>query len=156
MSMRVLRVPSGQRYNHHFLDDLESFFWLILWSVVTHLDPGAGRPTQSALNMLNSLDISYENADAAHTKRSLLDTCSRLGGHEMLDELALFQNTWASDPMVTSVIIRLGSYFHGIDPRRIASYAPLDVFPFITKIFLDALDGSSAEGQEGHYAMQTS
>ncbi|KAG8737651.1 hypothetical protein FRC11_001908, partial [Ceratobasidium sp. 423] len=30
MSIRVLRVKLGARYDHHFMDDLESFFWLIL------------------------------------------------------------------------------------------------------------------------------
>ncbi|KAG9078380.1 hypothetical protein FS749_009579 [Ceratobasidium sp. UAMH 11750] len=29
MSLRVLRTPIGQRYEHSFMDDLESFFWLI-------------------------------------------------------------------------------------------------------------------------------
>jgi hypothetical protein len=145
MSIRVLRVPLGQRYEHHFLDDLESFFWLILWSVAGHLEPGVDHPTQSALNMLNSFDLSYDDIRAVHFKRSLLDTCDLHDGDEMLDELGLFNNTWGSDPMITSVVLALGAYFHGIDPRKIASYTPIDVFPFIVKTLLDALGESPAE-----------
>ncbi|CAE6529582.1 unnamed protein product [Rhizoctonia solani] len=38
MSIRVLLVELGTPYDHRFTDDLESFFWLIFWCVVQHVD----------------------------------------------------------------------------------------------------------------------
>ncbi|KAG9118422.1 hypothetical protein FRC07_007074, partial [Ceratobasidium sp. 392] len=40
MSIRVLKTRIGTKYEHHFMDDLESFFWLILWCIAGHVDPG--------------------------------------------------------------------------------------------------------------------
>jgi hypothetical protein len=88
MSIRVLEVPLGQRYNHCFLDDLESFFWLILWSVAAHLEPGAHHPTRNALKMMNCLDQSLGSNIGAPTKASLLGMCYFNNGAKMRNELA--------------------------------------------------------------------
>ncbi|EUC60476.1 WD40-repeat protein (notchless protein), related protein, putative [Rhizoctonia solani AG-3 Rhs1AP] len=56
MSIRVVKVSVGEKYHHSFLDDIESFFWLILWSTAAHLDPAAERPTAAAQSMLNLLN----------------------------------------------------------------------------------------------------
>ncbi|KAG8727374.1 hypothetical protein FRC10_006147, partial [Ceratobasidium sp. 414] len=57
MSIRVLRVEIGSPYEHHFMDDLESFFWVILWGVAQHVDPDEV-VTRKALVILNQLDQS--------------------------------------------------------------------------------------------------
>ncbi|KAG9122897.1 hypothetical protein FRC07_000530 [Ceratobasidium sp. 392] len=55
MSVRILNMEIGQRYEHHFMDDLESFFWLILWCVVDHLDITGGQGTNTARELLRKL-----------------------------------------------------------------------------------------------------
>ncbi|KAF8755470.1 other FunK1 protein kinase [Rhizoctonia solani] len=62
MSIRVLRVDIGTPYVHHFMDDLQSFFWLLLWCVVEHRDINDGKngtavqPTRKAEELLAKLD----------------------------------------------------------------------------------------------------
>jgi hypothetical protein len=138
MSIQVLSVRPGRHFNHTFLDDLESFFWLILWSVAAHLDPGE-EPTDDALRTLQALDRP-DLEDMAGRKMRLLRECGYDNGEDMMNRLRLFNNTWASDPAVVSTTISLGRFFHMIDARTISNkQLPAAVFPYIVSIILDAL-----------------
>ncbi|KAG9076886.1 hypothetical protein FS749_011287 [Ceratobasidium sp. UAMH 11750] len=153
MSQRVLNVPSGQRYQHCFMDDLESFFWLILWCVVEHVDADSTNAesteqAQGASQVLNLLDQSNLGVIAAK-KGELLAACFRDDGAAMKSTLASCKNTWATDPMIVKLILKLGVYFFGISHTKIFTYKPAKVFPSIVKMIMDALDrsGSSSDSE---------
>jgi hypothetical protein len=156
MSIQVLSARPGWHYNHSFLDDLQSFFWLMLWCVAAHLEPGEAEPTEEALRTLNALDRP-DLEDMASRKSTLLRDCYRDGGAEMRYKLNSFQNTWASDPAITSTILSLGRFFHKIENRDISPDQPTTVaFPFVVSIMLDALGESLPEGFSDHRNMQFS
>jgi hypothetical protein len=139
MSIRVLSVRLGRPYNHSFLDDLESFFWLILWSVAARLEHGVVEPTEDALEVLGDLDQT-RLTHIASLKRTLLRDCGLRNGNAMRDKLSAFENTWASDPAIVSTIISLGRFFYRIDTEQISSEQPPTlVFPYIASIILDVL-----------------
>ncbi|KAG8680995.1 hypothetical protein FRC11_001720 [Ceratobasidium sp. 423] len=100
--------------------DLESFFWLVLWSAAAHLDPG--RPitphAQLLLNRLNQTDFFSLRSEKAAT----LFNCYMQDGKDMLDLLELIDNEWATHPIFVDVIIEF-----------------VDVFPAVVRIFQDAL-----------------
>ncbi|KAG8680513.1 hypothetical protein FRC09_018177 [Ceratobasidium sp. 395] len=102
MSTRVLRVKLGEQYDHHFMDDLESFFWLILWCVAEHVDDPGTYLTREAQELLESLDREQID-DIATSKAALLANCQAGGGYWMWHKLEAFDNSWASDPAIASV-----------------------------------------------------
>ncbi|KAG8708305.1 hypothetical protein FRC08_018970 [Ceratobasidium sp. 394] len=145
MSLRVLRTPIGQRYEHSFMDDLESFFWLILWCVLERVEPSNTNPGVDTL--LNLLDQpSLENITSK--KSDFLAQCVRDGGEEMKDVLALCRNSWATDPMVANLILEMGSYFNNITRKKIFDYTPVKVFPKIVKMITDALNRSDSDSTD--------
>ncbi|KAG9114432.1 hypothetical protein FRC07_007666 [Ceratobasidium sp. 392] len=154
MSKRVLNVPIGQRYQHSFMDDLESFFWLILWCVVEHVDgPRDGsedtKRTQAAVWVLNLLDQSNLSNIAAQ-KGDLMADCIRDNGAAMKRTLVSCNNSWAADPMIVKLILKLGIYFFGISYTKIFKYKPTKVFPELVKMIMDAFgqpDVSSSDSE---------
>ncbi|KAL5632551.1 hypothetical protein ACGC1H_005484 [Rhizoctonia solani] len=56
MAVCVLNIETGTPYHHHFFDNLESFFWLLLWCTAAHLDEGKMHPTPAAQDTLNELN----------------------------------------------------------------------------------------------------
>ncbi|CEL63354.1 hypothetical protein RSOLAG1IB_05398 [Rhizoctonia solani AG-1 IB] len=142
MSVRVLRVPIGAPYAHDFLDDLESFFWLLLWCVIEHRDiipsknGAAADPTPKASELLQLLDRHDSDfAAIAGSKSMILIDCSR---GEFEADLKACENTWATDPIIIDVIQQLGAYFHDIPRHRdLSKYKPEKVFPKIVDIFRD-------------------
>ncbi|KAG9091060.1 hypothetical protein FS749_000111 [Ceratobasidium sp. UAMH 11750] len=139
MSARTLQVAVGERYAHHFTDDLESFFWLILWCVVEHLDSVDSQPTQSALTLLGKLNqSSLENLGSA--KGDLLGKCIGRGGM-MRKLLASCNNSWAADPAILKVVLTLGDYFHGIFyGEAFLECNPSEVFPVVVEVLMDAIN----------------
>ncbi|EUC55001.1 kinase domain protein, putative, partial [Rhizoctonia solani AG-3 Rhs1AP] len=137
MSVRVLTVQAGDRYHHSFMDDLESFFWLVLWSAAAHLDPGRSitPDAQLLLNRLNQKDlISLRNEKAA-----TLFNCHMQEGKDMLDLLELVDNEWATHPIFVDVIIEFGKLAHSYYGSQNANHCPIDVFSTVIRIFQDAL-----------------
>ncbi|KAG8733185.1 hypothetical protein FRC10_000373 [Ceratobasidium sp. 414] len=138
MSIRVLEVDAGTRYQHHFMDDLESFFWLILWCVFEHIDAVGVRPAKGAQEMLDTIDQADLRA-IADGKRSLLFKCGGTG-RPMRQILALCSNSWAADPGIISVVMKLGVYFFNLNLHE-ATLEPLphEAFPFVFGVIMDAL-----------------
>ncbi|CAE6412270.1 hypothetical protein ACGC1H_005485 [Rhizoctonia solani] len=139
MSCCVLKVKAGIPYHHHFLDDIESFFWLILWSAAAHLDEGQERPTYEAQAMLN-----YLNQDDLHAmwgwKRGIL--LATLDPEQTEETLEAFGNEWGSNPMLSRAICGLGSFLSGLITERSRQRfkgSPGDAFYQVVMIFLDAL-----------------
>ncbi|KAG8741953.1 hypothetical protein FRC11_014566 [Ceratobasidium sp. 423] len=137
MSVRVLTVQAGKRYHHSFIDDLESFFWLVLWSAAAHLDPG--RPitphAQLLLNQLNQTDFLSLRSEKAAT----LFNCYMQDGKDMLDLLELVDNEWATHPIFVDVIVEFGRLAHSYYDSQTVNHSPVDVFPAVVHIFQDAL-----------------
>ncbi|CAE7191954.1 unnamed protein product [Rhizoctonia solani] len=138
MSIRVVQVKAGERYYHTFLDDIESFFWLVLWSAAAHLDPGE-RPTAAAQKILDHL-TDHDPDSMALKKKALLGDCTD-GGLEMRDNLTAFSNPWASHPLFSDVILKFGALAHkyhkGVRKRKVL--LPANVFPAVVGIFQKAL-----------------
>lgn len=140
MSVRVLQVPPGHRYEHHFMDDLESFFWLILVCIIEHVDPPGGRPTEGALKLLRKFDR-YNLDCVASAKIGFLGSCSGKA-KLMLRALASCENSWATDPAIVSVVQKLGAYFYEIycDCSYFPVCNPTEVFPIVVEVIMSALN----------------
>ncbi|CCO35281.1 hypothetical protein BN14_09398 [Rhizoctonia solani AG-1 IB] len=146
MSARVLHIKQGKRYTHHFLDDLESFFWLLLWCVVEHRDTSPGNdetiidPTEEALDLLGSLDRADSQLKTiSHSKESILTQCRRGKFARTLQEC---KNSWVTEPVIISVISQLGAYFFDAynDDYPYLRYPPHIVFPTIVNVLTDSLE----------------
>ncbi|KAG8733187.1 hypothetical protein FRC10_000375 [Ceratobasidium sp. 414] len=139
MSVRVMEVGIGCRYHHHFMDDLESFFWLILWCVAEHVDGPGTKPTVQAQETLDALD--QPNLVGIRTqKRTFMGYCADEDGVEMEDMLVSWGNSWAKNSGIVALIVELGAYFRDIKRRKLLTYAPSDVFPVIVEIILRAIN----------------
>ncbi|KDN48247.1 hypothetical protein RSAG8_02839, partial [Rhizoctonia solani AG-8 WAC10335] len=115
MSVCVLNIKPGTPYRHHFFDDLESFFWLLLWSTAAHLDAGKKHPTTAAQDTLNELNQEKLKSMRSWKRAFLADAAYPQDTARTLEN---FRNEWASDPMVSSTIINMGVFFIGIRQAR--------------------------------------
>ncbi|KAG8739694.1 hypothetical protein FRC10_005255 [Ceratobasidium sp. 414] len=138
MCARVLKVKPGCRFEHHFMDDLESFFWVILVCVLEHVDTPGGRLTQDALDLLRTFN-QHDRSHIADSKLDLLGACAGKG-KLMLRALASCENSWASDPAIISVVLQLGRYFYDNYDGPYFLCPPTMGFPSIVKPIMDALD----------------
>ncbi|CAE6522803.1 unnamed protein product [Rhizoctonia solani] len=139
MSIRVLTVNPGTRYHHHFFDDLESFFWLMLWSVAAHLDEGQECPTIKAQNLLDKLN--QDNMEImSDCKMSIL---TWVQNPDFADEnFDAYANDWASDPMLFKAITEMGTYLSGFvhpNARMRFEGSPGEAFSTVVRILLSAL-----------------
>ncbi|KDN48241.1 hypothetical protein RSAG8_02833, partial [Rhizoctonia solani AG-8 WAC10335] len=129
----------GTRYNHHFLDDLESFFWLILWAVAAHLDKGKQCPTPEAQQLLDMLNQdNLENMSSC--KLGLLTRFTMPKVAEK--KLNTYANEWASDPMFFKAITNLGTFLSGLtqpEDRTELEVTPGEAFAKVVRIFLSVL-----------------
>lgn len=140
MSVRVLRVRPGNPYPHSFLDDLESFFWLILWSAAAHRDPKS-QTTYEAQDILNSMSDCNLRGLMSWKKGQLL---SCLDG-DMSLALDAFGNKWASDRVFADVIVGLGGYFGSMYLPPTVLRRPAEVFSRIVEIIESALSLAPSE-----------
>jgi hypothetical protein len=142
MSLRVLRVEPGTPYHHSYLDDLESFFWLIFWCATAHTDSADHYPTSKAQRMLTKLNHG-DLETMAFVKRGLLTDCSQARGIEMRKMLDSFANTWALDPIIRSVILELGRFFHKTYDNPDESRSPPKDFLKVVCTIQDALSAAA-------------
>lgn len=139
MSIRVSAIEPGTPYHHSYLDDLESFLWLILWSAAAHLDIGVDDPSNGAQYVLDSMDQSSLRA-LADWKRSHLSQCRSRNGGPMKELLKSFNNKWASHPVFVNVILRLGGFFQKIEYGELPEEtAPVSMFSSVVDILMSEL-----------------
>ncbi|KAG8739493.1 hypothetical protein FRC10_005589, partial [Ceratobasidium sp. 414] len=139
MSARILDVELGQRCQHHFMDDLESFYWLILLCAIEHIDSPGGQATKSALALLEQLECHNINFISS-IKYTLLQHCAGKG-KLMRQKLASCENSWATDPAIVSVVLKLGTYFNGIYvDDLLEDCSPTEVFPVVVGVIAGALN----------------
>ncbi|KAF8600856.1 hypothetical protein BDV93DRAFT_510526 [Ceratobasidium sp. AG-I] len=137
MSVRVLTTKPGMRCDHNFMDDLESFFWLILWSVAAHLDPKQD-PTvtvQETIDLLEQADL----VQMLVNKKSLLSECIE-GGEDIKNRLLEFKNQWATNSKISSLIHSMGQFFIR---ARYREHSPTDAFPTVVDMIYAALHPSN-------------
>ncbi|CAE6477859.1 unnamed protein product [Rhizoctonia solani] len=139
MSICVLKVKPGTPYHHHFCDDLESFFWLVIWSVAAHLDEGQLHPTPEAQKLLDKLNQD-DLSQMCDTKTAIFTWVRDT--EEAEENLNACDNEWASDPMLFKAITNLGGFLSGLtrvkDRVKLES-SPGDVFAQVVDILLDAI-----------------
>ncbi|KAG9100671.1 hypothetical protein FS749_013718 [Ceratobasidium sp. UAMH 11750] len=138
MSIRVMEVGLGRRYKHHFMDDLESFFWLIVWCVAEHVDDHGTKPTVQAQGILDRLD-QPDPGNIKNQKLAFLMYCDIDEIADMEQRLALWHNSWAKNPGIVTLIVELGTYFKDVKPRKLPTYTPTQVFPAIVDMFQRAI-----------------
>ncbi|EUC54242.1 APH domain protein [Rhizoctonia solani AG-3 Rhs1AP] len=151
MSVRVLQVKVGATYEHHFMDDLQSFFWLILWCLAEHTDPISDKNgtmnlrTEGALTVLQKLDrVDSDYITMADSKIGLLVSCITTEDNavfSMKRNLQSFQNSWATNPAIVDLVINLGAHFYKIafGRKSFSSSSPAVQFPIIVGIISEAL-----------------
>lgn len=139
MSVRVLATKPGAPSDHNFMDDLESFFWLILWSVAAHLDPDQD-PTpaaQKTIGLLEQVDLEQMLVN----KTFLLAECTD-DGMEIKGRLLQFENQWATNNKVSSLIHSMGKFFY---KARYREDNPINGFPTVVDMIYAALNEDSPE-----------
>ncbi|KAL5632404.1 hypothetical protein ACGC1H_005386 [Rhizoctonia solani] len=140
MSTYVLEVPAGQNYHHSFLDDMQSFYWLIYWSVAAHLDEGQKRPTPTAQGDLDSMNDS-NLPNICSWKWRVLGYCSKRRAL-LARTLDNFGNEWASSSMFRHVIFHLGALLDKTideDARPSFESSPGETISAVVKTILEAL-----------------
>lgn len=138
MSIRVLETTPGVRYKHNFMDDLQSFFWLLLWSVAIHLDP-RGHTRPGARRMLDSLE-QFDLEAIAQFKTTMLTKSFAKNGREMRERLLSLENSWVGEPII-SLAISLGSFFFSEATLNDSSTCdPSVVFPQVITMISEALN----------------
>ncbi|CAE6337721.1 unnamed protein product [Rhizoctonia solani] len=143
MSIHAIGVSVGEKYDHSFLDDIESFFWLILWSATAHLDDGVQRPTTVAQDTLDLFN-QHKPTGMITFKSSQLSYCIE-DGLFMKMNLGKLGNSWASHRLFSEVIVNFGAlvYRYNYAVLRKKNPSPVDVFPEVVRVFLNALSDDS-------------
>ncbi|KAG9103626.1 hypothetical protein FRC06_009284 [Ceratobasidium sp. 370] len=138
MSIGVLGVLPGERYEHTFMDDLESFFWVLLYTTLGHADPGVNGLNSAALRILDRLD--HQDMHMVNMfKSGFLATCGSCpeAAAQMLRKA---ENGWACDDNLVSAVVQLGSFFLDDDDVPITEMGPAVAFPKVVDIILEALE----------------
>jgi hypothetical protein len=142
MSSRVLQVEPGFKYRHTFLDDLESFFWVIFHAAAAHLDSKDAIPTHVAQGVMDELDR-WNLTNLGLWKSGVLISCFKRFGAGMEDMLKEFDNAWALDPIFIKTIVRFGAYLDHIDrspSSTTLNFPPATVFSTVVDIILSELE----------------
>ncbi|QRV92496.1 kinase domain protein [Ceratobasidium sp. AG-Ba] len=137
MSINVLNVAPGEQYEHSFMDDLESFFWVLLYAMLGHADPPVKILNPAAVGMLDRLDDDDMSRVRAFKVECLVQCC-RLP-EEMIKKLRSTENSWAYNEALSQALIRLGSFFCDEDDTPLSQMTPADAFPKVVDIFIEAL-----------------
>ncbi|KAG9119588.1 hypothetical protein FRC07_005331 [Ceratobasidium sp. 392] len=138
MSTKVLNVKPGNRYKHGFIDDLESFFWVLFYTVVGRRNSITSHPDPAAMEILNKLD-SESMAVVRWHKLEYLEDCHR-NPELMIGELRKIENSWASDDTLIQLLVRLGSFFYDEGEVRLTEMEPEYAFPTVVDLFIKALE----------------
>ncbi|KAF8600837.1 hypothetical protein BDV93DRAFT_608423 [Ceratobasidium sp. AG-I] len=139
MSVGVLGTAPGVSCPHTFMDDLESFFWLLFWSVAAHLNPNTKSASPIAQETLHMLDNDHMETISAF-KIKILRECSIGQGDDIIDRLQSFENDWADNRSVGWLILKMGSYFSAhADAKNRPPPEPVAAFPKIVNMIMKAL-----------------
>ncbi|CAE6513050.1 unnamed protein product [Rhizoctonia solani] len=132
MAIKLLRATSLEPIRHTFIHDLESFFWVLLYVIADHRDPGVSQLNAAATHVLDQLDtihyFSLGNAKHA-TLGDIADGDLNVG---------TFGTTWARS--LAPMVQKFANFVRGIGKRAFDPTADPDAcFEDVLSIFLDVI-----------------
>ncbi|CAE6428851.1 unnamed protein product [Rhizoctonia solani] len=130
MATGVLGSTFSKPYRHSYLDDLESFFWLIYTGAVYHVDRGQ----DSNIYQRREFEflINPDMTTAAKHKVQLVDRIDR-----MLSSLDRYDNSWAKSHTFRHVLSELRDFFRDVWNKEDPGMTPVEAFTRVTDILLD-------------------
>ncbi|KAG8753793.1 hypothetical protein FRC11_007131 [Ceratobasidium sp. 423] len=117
---RMILTPDLQ-YRHHFYDDIESFFWVMLWTSMAHADPGK-KPNEHAMKFLADFNIVDTRNSHIAWKEETLEDCRLSSGQATIARLNACCNEWASSFLIHTVLVGVGSYLGSL--RKMEGISP--------------------------------
>ncbi|KAJ1302789.1 hypothetical protein OPQ81_003096 [Rhizoctonia solani] len=134
MSAAVLGSTFGKPYRHSYLDDLESFFWLIYLSAITHVDEGR----QHNRYQLQEVAI-FNNPDMRKLAKFKGEVIDR--GDRICLRLDLYNNSWSKSYVFKKVLFELEDFFRDVWEEKDPGMTPAEAFTKITKFIMDGIAG---------------
>ncbi|KAG8762444.1 hypothetical protein FRC11_009398 [Ceratobasidium sp. 423] len=134
MSAAVLGSTSGKPYRHSYLDDLESFFWLIYLSAMHRVDDGR-KPNahqRHEASIFNNSDMKK----LAKFKARVVDR-----GDRMFSYLNLYDNSWSRSYVFQKVLFELEDFFRSVWYKADPGITPVEAFTKVTDCILDGIEG---------------
>ncbi|QRW06614.1 Transposase family Tnp2 protein [Ceratobasidium sp. AG-Ba] len=137
MSVNVLSVQPGQHYEHTFMDDLESFFWVLLYTIVGHADSDTRELSSAAIGIIGPMDHEDESV-VQKFKVSFITDCKE-SPEKVERTLYEVQNVWLSHRAVVSTLVQFGSFF--VDHGGALHYEaiPGEMFPQVVDMLVSVL-----------------
>ncbi|CAE6451568.1 unnamed protein product [Rhizoctonia solani] len=132
MSAAVLGSTFGKPYRHSYLDDLESFFWLIYMSVVCHTD--GDRRANMHQRQESSFLTNPDMKKAAKFKAQMVDR-----GDRIFSGLDRYDNSRATSYVFKQVLLELEDFFRNVWNKEDPGMTPVEAFTKITDVLLDAV-----------------
>jgi len=132
------REESTIRQRHNFIDDLESFFWVYFWIVLSHDGPGPERATFDSCRMIDC----WSTADETGNLRRLTFVRDQfLRRNESKREVVL--TSYFSQPPYSSLLLSLrdlfGTYHSARHEASLDSGRAVDYFAEIDEIYGNVL-----------------
>ncbi|CAE7159785.1 unnamed protein product [Rhizoctonia solani] len=131
MSAAVLGSTSGKPYRHSYLDDLESFFWMIYLSAVSHIDKGK-RPNKYQINE-STIFAMPDLKKLAKFKAQAVDRHDRI-----FRRLDRYDNSWARSYPFKKVLSVLEDFFRDVWNQEDPGMTPVEAFTKFTDVLLVA------------------
>ncbi|CAE6351095.1 unnamed protein product [Rhizoctonia solani] len=129
---KMILIPQ-QLYRHHFYDDIESFFWVMLWEAIAHVDPGK-QLNKHARNLLENFQMSDTRYLHIKWKEDTLQDCMNSGGRTTLARLSACDNTWASHGNFRIMVVSLLGFIATLRKEKVVRPAAV-VFNEILQAF---------------------
>lgn len=139
MAARILQAKPNVPMPHTYLHDLESFFWVLLYTVAEHKEGGA-ELNEDALIVLSGLER-FDPSILSHVKYSLL---FRIASGDI--NIESFDTTWSK--ALAPMIVEFAKWTYGI----LFEKPDLDSdshFGTVLTIFLDAVKKLKARSEPG-------
>ncbi|CAE6444204.1 unnamed protein product [Rhizoctonia solani] len=132
MSASVLGSTFGKPYRHSYLDDLESFFWLVYLGAVGHTDG------DRELNMYQAHELAvFDDPDMkklAKFKARVIDQYTR-----MSFRLDLYDNSWSKSYAFRKVLLELEEFFRDVWNQKDPGMTPVEAFGKMADVLLNAV-----------------
>ncbi|CUA68394.1 Presequence protease, mitochondrial [Rhizoctonia solani] len=137
-SIRVARMimTPELKYQHHFYDDLESFFWVMLWTAISHVDSRGKERSESATRYLANFHQTDPSRLDIGWKEMILDDCLLRSGAKTIAMLDASKNSWASSRLLQVAIVTFGFQIGALREEEQVS-PPAEVFDAL----ISALEG---------------
>ncbi|KAH7338967.1 hypothetical protein B0J17DRAFT_717399 [Rhizoctonia solani] len=132
MSASALGSTVGKPYRHSYLDDLESFFWLVYLGAVGHTD-GDKEPN---MYQVHEMMLFYEPdmRKLAKFKAKVIDQYTR-----MCFRLDLYDNSWSKSYAFKKVLFELEDFFRDVWNEKDPGMTPVEAFAKMADVLMNAV-----------------